>query len=449
MHRLLPAPKNSRRPNVLIFVTDDQTIDTVHRWTMPNTYRWFVTEGRSYPNFFVVDPLCCPSRAAIMTGRYDHNLHVIGNTRNDFRALKALQPWTLQCRLRKVGYRTGLFGKYFNGWDYHQRPRCLDGYAIFPGDKHLSTQFFLRHRRFFPKRYADHYIGKESLKFLSHADRRGRRGRHRPWYLYVATSVPHSPYTAEAKYRHLPEPRLLANDADRETNVADKPPAMQAHQDAPHFQSHKYRAQLRMLRTADDLVGSIYEKLRRDDQLDNTLAIFVSDNGYLFGEHHLTGKRLEYTPSIEVPFYLSWPLRVQAHSVDRRPSLNVDIAPTVLAAARQRSHGRFLDGRDLFAKSWHRPLVFNEQFHDQPDDPKQWQPTWFSLRSRTWQYVEIYSAQDEVTFREYYDLAEDPDQLENLLAPGADAPQAPSAQTLARLHRLILRYRHCRARGCP
>ena len=111
----------SSRPNIILVITDDQTLGTVSRETMPNTWQWLWQGGRTYPNFSISDPLCCPSRMTVMTGRYAHNTGVIDNLSSKISFHPDMRS-TVQCYLKDAGYRTAFFGKFLNGWDFHRRP---------------------------------------------------------------------------------------------------------------------------------------------------------------------------------------------------------------------------------------------------------------------------------------------------------------------------------------
>ena len=126
-HGAAATPVWAQAPNVLIIVTDDQRAsDTLS--VMPETRRLFARNGTRYSNAFAATPLCCPSRATILTGRYAHNTRV----RTNNQATK-LDPATVFPRLlRAAGYRTGLVGKFMNSWPAASAPPHFDRYAVFP-----------------------------------------------------------------------------------------------------------------------------------------------------------------------------------------------------------------------------------------------------------------------------------------------------------------------------
>ena len=122
------------RPNVLVFVADDQ--DAGHGDAADHADRLPVHGGgwESLPNFTVADPLCCPSRASIMTGRFNHNNHVYSNDKRS--PLNIDLRSTIQCYLQEAGYRTGFYGKFLNGFPITYHQPCLTDYAIAGGQAH-------------------------------------------------------------------------------------------------------------------------------------------------------------------------------------------------------------------------------------------------------------------------------------------------------------------------
>lgn len=143
-----------------------------------------------------------------------------------------------------------------------------------------------------------------------------------------------------------------------------------------------------MLRTVDDHFAALITKLRELHQLRKTLIIYVSDNGYLFGEHGLWGKSVPYFEAVNVPMMIRFPDRRSAGTVDRRHAQNIDLAPTIRAATG--IHPTLIypyDGRSLLSQ-WRRPVVLNESFHVGAFTARNWQPSWRSITTSAYQYVE-------------------------------------------------------------
>ena len=200
----------------------------------------------------------------------------------------------------------------------------------------------------------------------------------------------------------------------------------------------------------DRYVGDLFATLRRHGRLRNTLVFLLSDNGSLFGEHHLIEKRLPYTESIAVPAYVYGPRWVgSGATTDNRLATTVDIAPTVIQATGIRPHVRDpIDGRSLLRPGWRRPYVLGESWHLRSSA---WQPSWRGIRTMTFQYIEYLTdgPHPRITFREYYDLRFDPNEMDNLLADGIRA----NDPDVAGLHARTVAALGCRGtrgpRACP
>lgn len=421
-----------RRPNVLIFVTDDQrATDTM--WVMPRTMRYFQRQGVSYPNAFAVTPRCCPSRATILTGRYAHNTGVRGNGP---RSMRALDRSTLFPRLlQEAGYRTAMAGKFFNSWPLGRRPRYFHRWAT-GGEPYVDPTFNVNGAVRTVDGYSTTLIGRFARRFL----RGFERSDAAPWLLYVAPRAPHFPWVPAARHRTRPVGAWAGNPAVFESDRADKPPYVRNVTFSPSVGRAVRTGQLRLLMSVDDMVGGIVRTLRKLGETRRTLAIFISDNGYLWTEHHIghgagrTGeKRVPYTPSIQVPFFVRWPGHLAAGSRAGRITGTVDIAPTVLEAAGVAPDPAKppLDGHSLLSDATRGRIVLES-----------WRgkgiPTWASLRTRRYQYVEYYR-HGRPFFREYYDLLRDPWQLRNLLR---DAVPANDPEVAA-LSRQLRRDRRC------
>jgi arylsulfatase A-like enzyme len=428
-----PSGTAPTRPNVLIIVTDDQRIGSLG--VMPQTRRYFIRGGTNYKQAFVTTPLCCPSRSSIFSGLYAHNHGVVNNSPGLAEHLD--QHLLIQYYLHRAGYRTGLFGKYLNKWKTTQAPPNFDDFSFFSkGEPYYRGEWNHNGHVVSPHLYSTTYIKQLAEQFL----RSGENHDSQPWFLYLATAAPHGPATPEKRYRDAPVPYWKGEPAVFEKDRSDKPPYVRQDHANLRLGRHIRRHQFRSLMSVDDLVGQVLGLLRQLDEERYTLVFFISDNGVTWADHQIRGKIVPYTPSIQVPMMMRWPGHVPAGKLDHQLVANIDIAPTVMEAARL-TPDHPMDGRSLF-HPLHRRSILNEYSFM----PKYNVPTWASLRTDTYQYIENYNpAGTKVRFREYYDLKRDPWQLHNLLADG-NPSNDPNVKALSRrLHR----ERTCAGKSCP
>jgi arylsulfatase A-like enzyme len=426
------SAQTSQRPNVLIFVTDDQRYENT-MWVMPKTRRYFERGGVKYTNAFAVTPLCCPSRSTILTGRYAHNTGVHGN---GAAGPRALDPTTVFSRLLgEAGYRTGMVGKLLNSWPLGRRPPYFERWAL-SGDSHINPEFNVNGTVRTVDGYSTSLVGKFATRFLRGFEKDDRA----PWLLYVAPHSPHFPWVPAARDRHRPVGGWHGNPSVFESDRSDKPPYVRSRAYSFAAGRSVRAGQLRMLMSVDDVVERLFATLRSLRENRRTIAIFISDNGYTWAEHGLGGdghtggqKRVPYTQSIQVPFYLRWPGHVAAGTTDGRITGTVDIAPTVLDAAGIAPDPAKppLDGHSLLSAE-RRTRIVLEYWRES------WIPTWASLRTNKYQYIEYYGEGGERTFREYYNLVKDPWQLRNLLHDSN-----PGGPDVARLSAQLSHDRRC------
>lgn len=370
---------------------------------MEATRRIFRDGGVTYPRAFVATPLCCPSRATLFTGRYSHNHGVLSN-----RHAPALDhAYTIQAYLRDAGYRTAIAGKFLNRWSLEDPPPHFDRWAIGPG-KYFGATFNVDGTNVVTDGYYIHFLTERAVEFIDHLD----EDDDAPWFLYLAPNAPHAPFTPEAAHEDAAVGRWDGNPAVRERDRSDKTPYVQRSTRDLSTGRAIRRGQLRTLMSVDDLVSQVFDALSAAGELERTLALFVSDNGYMWGEHGLAGKKVPYTPSIRVPLLARWPGHLPSGATDRRMVSSADIAPTVLDAAGvvPPEGAPSLDGRSLLDASWSRRRALIEALGGNSRVP-----AWASIRSGRYQYVEYYDAEGRITFREYYNLVDDRWQLRNLL----------------------------------
>ena len=410
----------ARGPNFLIIVTDDQRYGTVQNY-MPETQARIFDEGASFTQAFVTTPLCCPSRASILTGMYAHNHGV-------HELLDKLNKPTFVNQLDDAGYYTGLVGKYLNSYDYKDPPRPeFDYWVATPGG---SSQYYnvninvngkLKKSPFYVTKVIERY----ALEFLEKASKGDE-----PFMLYFAPAAPHPPATPapedEDLYQDL-APYRPAN--HNEADVSDKPRWLKAR---PVLTSLQIRSldqlrlnQLRSLRSVDRAIAAVLDRLEEEGELDDTVIFFVSDNGHSWGEHRLASKIYAYDFSSHVPFAVRYPEKFAAGSQIDGLVANIDIAPTLYELAglsvpdgvNGRSLLQLMDG----AADWQDELLIEgwvSRFH------------YAAVRTERYLYIE-----NDGDAPELYDYEQDPYELDN--RAGDPASAAIVADLRQRLDRLL------------
>ena len=459
---LAPADTARAVPNVVVIVTDDQrTEGTMDTPAMAKTRAWFETgahpdlgpvpAGTRFPNGVTTTPLCCPARSTILTGQYAHNHGV----QNNGAGASILDDKTLQEYLKPLGYRTGLFGKYLNLWD--EKPefggdptmKCTD-----PGTQATVScwdEWVTFENQYFPitvndqgtKRrvlqYSTDYVADRAESFI---DASGGD----PFFLYVAPSAPHDPWTPEPDYENAPIPSFDAIRSDPkflEPDRSDKPRWGQVDMIGEQQAMTTRAAQLRTMYSVDDLVDGIIRKLREVPGRDeNTLMFFVGDNGFHWGDHGREGKLTPYEDSVKVPIYMRWPSRVPA-GPDASLAANVDVAPTILDAVDVApAPSEPLDGQSLIdpaERDGAGLLKRNHQFLESFTGRR-----WKSVRTPEFVYTESFETNGDLA-KEYYDLTEDPSEVVNLLGDGDPANDPPTGG----LHDMLEAEATCVGAACP
>ena len=410
----LAGPAEARRPNIVVILADDQRADGADR--MPRVKFGLAAHGVQFANAFVTDPLCCPSRASILTGRSPRGTGVWSN-RMPFGAWDAFRSSgaerrTIAVALRRAGYRTGLVGKYLNaykgpaippgwsvwnsfssGWTYYGYRLNLNGRIVQYGHS--------------PSDYSTDVLTNRAVDFV-----RTSRG---PFFLFFAPAAAHWPATPAP--RHAKRRLRLPPFAPRslfERDLSDKPRYVRRGARALLPRGRRFRArQYRSLLALDEGADRILDAIRRRGQLRRTLVIYTSDNGVMWGEHRMQAARkaVPYESSIRVPLVVRYDRRVARARTERALVSNLDVAATIAAAAgvRFRGEGRSLLPflRDREPRGGWRERVLIESMGGESRTDRI--PTYCAVRSQRHMYV-LYGTNEE----ELYDLREDPDQLENL-----------------------------------
>ncbi|MGG7569511.1 sulfatase-like hydrolase/transferase [Streptomyces sirii] len=291
-----PPAAAATRPNVLLIITDDQPKHT--DWATPKTIDWLVGQGVKFTNGHVTTPLCAPSRSSVFSGRYAHNHGV----RDNGHPYKLDQSTTVQRHLKQAGYRTGLFGKYLNAWNVDDNPPHFEEWVLEDPVVYNDGTYNVNGTVQTIAGYSTTVIKNRALAFLSKA-----ATDTRPWFAVVTPKASHEPNTPETKYANTVVPDWNGRPSVAENDRSDKPDYIQSATATLSDAQALRQRQLRTLLSVDDAVQAFKDKLASLGQLDNTLVIYLGDNGYTWADHGWLKKSVPYLPSIEVPFYLSWP----------------------------------------------------------------------------------------------------------------------------------------------
>ncbi|HSJ50069.1 MAG TPA: sulfatase [Actinomycetota bacterium] len=424
------------RWNVVVIVTDDQRADSIGHSppAMPYLESSLADPGEPwvvFENAFASSPVCCPSRATMFTGRLPHVHGVLTNADGP----RLDETSTFAAWLREAGYFTGLAGKYLNGYPFRERELVPAGWDRWWGKRQgLQTSTYVDYELIEQGRpvtyghdepdYLTDVLADLAAGFIDEAP------GDRPFLLWVAPTAPHPPWTPanrhDGAFEDLP---LDAGPAVGEEDVEDKPawiralPAIGEEQRAALLDDQ--RRSLESLLAVDDLVRRVVETLRERGDLEQTMVVVVSDNGFSFGEHRWVRKSCPYDECVRVPFVVRYP--GAGRRVENALVSTADLAPTIAELAEVeippdldgRSLAPLLEGRD---GAWDGAVVL-ESFDDRTI------PVWRQIRTPAFAYVEY-----ETGERELYDLTADPHQLTNVIAdPTYSAERERLSERLADL----------------
>ena len=306
---------------------------------MPKTRQW-MADGRRFTKHFVTEPSCCPSRAALMTGRLSHNngvkLQSQGPTFD--------HPHSMACYLRSAGYSTYVAGKFLTTWPKTTRPPCFDHSTVIWGGYNNVTSRVDGVSRTLTG-YSTTALGVRGREYITSA-----LGLAKPFLLYETPQAPHwvdvTNPDGTVTRRAVPETKYAARAGRRPArrrwspSRSDKPQYVRNMNQTPAQGQVMCASQLRAIMTADDEFDATMRLLSDRGVLANTLVIFSSDNGYMWSDHGRTEKFVPYEPSVRVPLYLRWPGQIAAGTDTTRLAQYVDLLPTMLAAAAVHPAGR-------------------------------------------------------------------------------------------------------------
>jgi N-acetylglucosamine-6-sulfatase len=437
------------RPNIIFILTDDLRWDEIHYpfVKFPNIER-IAREGARFTNAFVTTPLCSPSRASFLTGQYAHKHGIIDNTD---RSKQSHELITFLRLLRDAGYETAFIGKWHMGLDDNVRPGIDHWVSVKGQGNYIDPEFNVNGKREKISGYFTDILNRFALDYLN-------KKHAKPYLLYISHKAVHpdliqnadgsvsdpsaSKFIPAEKHKHLYAGAAIPHRPNYGKAVEDKPALLRQIAGVDPLgpktatDDETIRNRLRILASVDEGLGQILDSLEAQGELDNTLIVFTSDEGYFYGEHGLSvERRLAYEESARIPLLMRWPKLIKSGTTINETTLGIDLAPTLLeigkAPAAKEMHGRSLVPLLRGEKVHTRNSFLIEYFSDRVF-PRISQMGYQCVRTDKWKYIH-YVDLNEVD--ELYNLHTDPFEMKNLInQPDA---QAALEEMKAELHRLL------------
>jgi N-acetylglucosamine-6-sulfatase len=414
--------QRNRKRNIVFILCDDHRFDFAgalgHPWLKghtPNLDR-LIDRGVHFQNAFVTSSLCSPSRASILTGLYMHRHRVYDNFSPFPQELE-----TFPQLLAKNGYRTGFIGKWHMGGDSDAPQPGFDQWVSFRGQGDYQNPHINKNgTRSQMSGYMTDILTGEASRFI-------RDNASQPFCLYLSHKAIHYPFQPHPRHAGLFQGLKVPKPA----SMIYKPEFYDQLPKWVHdrrFTRHgvdglfghtstfdeAYRGYCQALLPVDESLGEVMNTLEERRLLNDTLIVYMGDNGYMWGEHGLVDKRAMYEPSIRIPMIASCPDLSGRRAVPDF-ALNLDIAPTFLEAAGI-PRGARMDGRSLMPliagsrpSDWRTDFIYEYEWEQ--DYP--YTPTMTGLRTRQHSFTYYHGTWD---VHELYDLEKDPEQMKNLIA---------------------------------
>lgn len=432
----MPGKILSEHPNIVFFLTDDHRYDCMgfldHPFLQTPGLDRLAKEGVYLKNAFVTTSLCSPSRASILTGLYAHNHRVVDNYHEVGKNLIFFPQY-----LQKIGYETAFIGKWHMG-DENEPQRGFDYWAAFRGqgtyypDGHGTSRvvpqnnyegYNINGKKVPQKGYITDELTDMSLGWIDN-----RAQKEKPFFLYVSHKGVHSDFVPRDKDRDMykeAEWSPPSNYYDTPENRKGKPRWLINQRNSRHGADYGYNLEdfglefyykryCEALVPIDQSVTRMLDHLKEKGMLDNTLFVYMGDNGFFFGEHGLIDKRAAYETSMRVPLLMKLPKSMNgAGKVITENVANIDLAPTLLEAAglekpthmNGESFWKILNGEKV---KWRDSFLY--EYFWEWNYPQT--PTTHALRDDRYKYIRYHGIWDT---DELYDIMSDPKEQVNLI----------------------------------
>lgn len=417
--------KGAKPHNVVFILSDDHRFDAMsflgHQLAQTPHMDAMAANGVYLKNAFVTTSLCSPSRASILTGLYTFRHRVIDNNRLVPKGTIFFPQY-----LQKAGYATAFIGKWHMGGASDEPRPGFDHWVSFRGQGHYlppNPDYTLNvdGKRVKQKGYITDELTDYAVDWLAQ-----QNPKEKPFFLYLSHKAVHARFVPRkrdaGKFANLPFTRPVT-EANTEENYRNRPRWVHDQRNSWHgvdFPYHSsldieqfYKRYCETLIGVDDSIGRVMDQLKKMGVYDDTLVIYMGDNGFMFGEHGLIDKRVAYETSIRVPMLMQCPNLFKGGTVVKQMVANIDIGPTVMEAMGLKKPPH-MDGDSFLQLAQGKPIPWRDKFlyvyYWEKNFPQS--PTVFSIRGDRYKYITFYGLWDA---DELYDIQNDPDERHNLL----------------------------------